>query len=328
MDDKIKNIIISARSVRLSPSERAEARAALHSYMQFHPVRNMGAIRHIGQETSKSPSLTIFRSYFKPMTIALIIAVLIGGGASFAAEGALPGDWLYPVKISVNEEVRSFVAFSDEAQARWDARRAERRLEEAAELAAEGKLDAEARVKAEARFSAHAQDFEDRVEKIESADNDADASVKLITDFETSLKVREQALVNIVEEGDAEVKVQVEPLLIEVRNKIETATRSRGVVQLEVPGVNINIDSVIDGDVSSSSGADSGADQQSSSSQTEVRTEVNAGVNTGGNSGGSINTGDSSATIKIQNNVNANSGSDSTTIEIGTDGAVELELSQ
>ena len=37
--------------------------------------------------------------------LILIIILIIGGGASFAAEQAVPGNLLYPVKISINEKV-------------------------------------------------------------------------------------------------------------------------------------------------------------------------------------------------------------------------------
>ena len=65
------------------------------------------------------------------MPIILILALMFGGGGiSYAAEGAVPGDALYPIKVSVNEEVRDLVAFSPEAKADWETRRLERRLAE------------------------------------------------------------------------------------------------------------------------------------------------------------------------------------------------------
>ena len=91
--------------------------------------------------------------------ISLVIALMIalGGGVSIAAEGSVPGDTLYTVKTQVNEQVRGMIATSAEAKAEWEAKLAERRLEEAAELEAEGKLDADVEQELSAAFTKHAE---------------------------------------------------------------------------------------------------------------------------------------------------------------------------
>lgn len=49
-----------------------------------------------------------------PMPVfVLLLAVLMGRGTAFAAEGALPGEPLYPIKIYVNEEVRAAFIVGD-----------------------------------------------------------------------------------------------------------------------------------------------------------------------------------------------------------------------
>src|SRR5688500_13589881 len=97
------------------------------------------------------------------MAIALVIALLLTGGASVAADQALPGDTLYPFKVHVNEQVSGWVAVSDEARAELDAWRAGRRLAEAEELVVKNRIDAETRADLEARFDAHAEKFLDRI---------------------------------------------------------------------------------------------------------------------------------------------------------------------
>ncbi|HUQ30407.1 MAG TPA: DUF5667 domain-containing protein [Candidatus Paceibacterota bacterium] len=71
---------------------------------------------------------------------ALLIAALMGGGTSFAAENALPGDTLYPVKVHVNESVREALALSHEGKAHVEGDLAARRLDEIQQLLASGKL--------------------------------------------------------------------------------------------------------------------------------------------------------------------------------------------
>jgi hypothetical protein len=66
--------------------------------------------------------------------------IACGAGVSFAAQAALPGDFLYPVKVHFNERAQAAFYFSADSRAHFEAARLETRLEEAAKLAASGQL--------------------------------------------------------------------------------------------------------------------------------------------------------------------------------------------
>lgn len=82
-------------------------------------------------------------------------AVLLGGTVSYAAENALPGDVLYPVKISLNERAKVALARTEEAQAIIQTKLAEERLTEAEKLAISGKLSEEKKTLVEEKLSQH-----------------------------------------------------------------------------------------------------------------------------------------------------------------------------
>ncbi|HEY4493373.1 MAG TPA: DUF5667 domain-containing protein [Candidatus Paceibacterota bacterium] len=130
MKDKFEQIIEGTRQVSLTPREKADLRGE---------VENMTRKR-LGW----------------PAYLALVL--LLGTGVSFAAEGALPGDALYAVKTSFNENLRGSLTFSREARANWQARIVERRLEEAAELALAGKLDADTEARLASELEEHARE--------------------------------------------------------------------------------------------------------------------------------------------------------------------------
>jgi hypothetical protein len=225
MNKDLKKIFNKAEEVGLTVSEKEEMRFNVLLYMEENPVRNVGLRRLIGWKDIKSLLLQPIIYKLKPMHVALIIALLFSGGTVVAAERALPGDVLYPVKVGVNEEVRSALTISSEAQAKWDARRAEKRLEEAEKLANSGQLNAENRANLEARFLAHAEAFKARAEKIE-ARLGAESSFRANSNFEAALKAHEQILTRLAERGEVD-ESEVLAVLGEVRARLNTMAANR-----------------------------------------------------------------------------------------------------
>jgi len=196
-------------------------------------VKTVTLARHNNQGTN---FLNFIFKPLKPMPIfaMLMIMTLAGGGISMAAEGALPGDLLYPVKVNINEEVRSTLTFSEEAVANWEARRAERRLEEAQKLAAKGEVKEEIRIKLEERFEAHADRVEARIEEIQARGN-INAAADIASNFETSLKAHERILAEIESENESRsfssAKGKVKPLTAKIKTEIDDVIKAR--VKLE-----------------------------------------------------------------------------------------------
>ena len=240
MDTDIQNIFETVRRVGLSPAEKESMRSGVALFLEQHPVRNMTLARQLIEERSKSAhsayaevsALQSLLSRLQPMFIALLVVLLVGGGTSFAAESALPGDTLYPVKVSINEEVGSFLAFSEEAQARFDTRRAENRLEEAAELAAKGRLNSETSASIQSRFEAHTSAFEDDIEAIEASENSR-SSFEMHSNFEASLNAHERILARLALEK-AEIRVVLEPLLLKVRTRLQTEAGARSSAEASI----------------------------------------------------------------------------------------------
>lgn len=130
------------------------------------------------------------------MPIVLILALLLGGGASLAAQSSLPGSPLYPVKVNLNENMAALLSFGAEGDAAISAEHALNRLEEAEELAVSGALSAEARADIQAHFEAHAATFEEKIARLE-AEGNYQAAVDARTEFENSLKAHQAILVKL-----------------------------------------------------------------------------------------------------------------------------------
>jgi hypothetical protein len=186
----------------MNTEEKGAVRGALLSYMQENPavVRKPEDSR-LQYRTSNVNNSLINK---KNMTLAIIVALLLGGGTSFAAENSLPGDVLYPIKIHVNENVQELVAVSDEAEAKVQAKLAERRLEEVEKLAADGKLTAETSADLRLRFEEHAEKSKEHRGKVEEGE-DEDAAEDINSDIEVSLRMHQNLLEDI---GGASVETE------------------------------------------------------------------------------------------------------------------------
>lgn len=136
----------------------------------------------------------------KTMPIALLIALLMSGSVSYAAEGTAPGDTLYPVKIHVNENVRGALALSDTAKAKLEVELADRRLSEAEQLESEHRLDATSTLELKTEFEQHRSRAGEHLRKVEDRNSDDAAAISL--DFDTRLDSHRSTLGLLGIDGD------------------------------------------------------------------------------------------------------------------------------
>jgi len=165
---------------------RPEAKDAIRSAIVRHMIMNpVGAAMPV-PSFWRSVSDMVFKKLV-PVYAAAGIVVLLGGAVSFAAEGTLPGDVLYPVKVNVNESIRAKFTFSPEAETEWEIERAERRIEETVALSERGPVSADTEAKLEDRFNEHAGRVREQIQNMETSGKVGTAA-DLASRFEVSLK--------------------------------------------------------------------------------------------------------------------------------------------
>lgn len=205
MDPFLEKLKKASHEVEFSSEKKAEIKSYLHRIVEADlTVREGDLARH-----NMGIRSNLYKPNYKTMSVYAVIAIvaLLGGGTSFGAEAALPGDALYPVKVSVNENVRAAFTFGAEAKANWEIRRAERRLEETATLSAEGRLDAESRARIEENFQAHADRVEARIAEMEAKGN-VKSAAEVASRFETSLRVHQAILAKLEAQAESQSDVQ------------------------------------------------------------------------------------------------------------------------
>lgn len=160
------------KKIKLNKNEKAEMRYNLSTLINrenISSVRISNSFRHKYQRSFLSFNLLTHKNMFVGILIAALL--LTGGGTSLAAEAAIPGDVLYPIKLEVNEKVRTVLSFDEEKKADWSAKRAERRLEEANKLSEKGELDSEKSEFLAKKLKEHIDKTSHLVEKLEDKGN-------------------------------------------------------------------------------------------------------------------------------------------------------------
>lgn len=170
----LNNIKAEASHIRMSTAEKAAMRALLRERFEGHsaPVKSpysFAALRSFSGVGS---------NHFRMVIAGLLVFVLTGAGTASAAQGALPGDLLYTVKINVTEPVKVALASTPAAKAAVHAELADVRVEEAQALAAQGRLDATTTAALATNFDHHAQNAQEFADAAEEEDPAAATQVK------------------------------------------------------------------------------------------------------------------------------------------------------
>jgi hypothetical protein len=179
-DIKTTEYIAKLKDIKLSDSSRARIKNNLQEYAAFHGVR-------VGSEARSIPVVpmrtSLFSLKFAYMPLVILLAIMIGGGTTLAAQSSVPGDILYSVKIGVNENIREALTISADSEAKLQANLLEERLEEAQKLQAKGQFTAETESTVVANISAQAK-------RAEAAAEHSSEEVKLETKAKIALALQ------------------------------------------------------------------------------------------------------------------------------------------
>ena len=209
------------RGAKLTPHEKEMIRSELKMYMHTHPARAPLLLRALDSFTYALRT-SVLRPRFQ-LAAASLVAVFAIAGTSYAAEGALPGEPLYAVKIHVNEQIQGALATTPEAKAQWNAQLASRRLEEAEELAAQNKLNSSASETLAAGINQATDNFDASVASLASSTSDVATVADLQSGMEATLAVHAQVLSQIAQ-SDPQAHVAVTPILSSVESKVAAIT--------------------------------------------------------------------------------------------------------
>ena len=216
-----------AKGIKLSVAEKRELETRVVSFMEYHPRREAVAVKKAeAYLASQSYSIISFNNrYLQAALGALAVFIFIIVPA--AAERAVPGDVLYPIKVRVNEEVRGGLTFSPTQKIEWETERLERRISEVRLLESKGELTEETEAEVVKAVQAHAEAAQDGINKLRVTDAE-EASLAEVA-FESALDVQSFVLESDKKEDGRDFGTESEDDLADVvRSARATAAATKG----------------------------------------------------------------------------------------------------
>lgn len=174
MRNLLKQLKKGSREIRLTGDEKSAMRQALVQFARENPIMHTAEAKHSRAVVSPYSFMRKARG-LKILSATVIGGILIGGTVSFAAEGALPGNVLYPVKTEINERVRSMASVTPQAKAGWDVVLVERRLSEMKEVGLMETVSLETKEVARANVKKYTERAQKRIVELDDSDDDEGA---------------------------------------------------------------------------------------------------------------------------------------------------------
>lgn len=161
MKERHEQFFQKMKEVHLSPHTKDAIRRSLDARMR---------VRHAEASHAGTGWLGIFAFRRSFSFTFLSLCVLLIGGTPWAAERALPGDALYPIKRNFNEQLARTSALTVERQAAVEVMLLERRLDEASTLIDANRLDETSEIKMEKNIDTSFGRANRYLDRLESTD--------------------------------------------------------------------------------------------------------------------------------------------------------------
>ncbi len=225
---KFDELVRQFKTIEMTNDEKMRIRTHLLSIMNKNATP-------VSSYSSAIPSPWFHSFLARGMVLAAIVVVISGTGIVFASAKSLPGDTLYPIKVSIAENIRGAVIVDAASKAKWNGELIERRLTEIATLKKQNALTSARAHIAQVAFESNAKDFENSLAVLES-EGKQDVAVKLTSSIlphfndYTVPQTQELATLKALPSGTAMVN---EKTIVKVNNDTATDTSPNTETQIQ-----------------------------------------------------------------------------------------------
>ncbi len=186
MNKNFKQLMKQSRAIALRDTDREQ--------MRTHFVNLLGLDADSVKPRTFWHTILISHRHAGIAFGLVILLIAATTGVAAAAEGSIPGDTLYPIKIHVTEELRSALARKPESKAEWETKRVERRLSEAEKVITNTKKPNPQALKTiQANIVTHTQKIQQSIDEMERK-GQVKAAAQASSDIEAPLNAHKQIL--------------------------------------------------------------------------------------------------------------------------------------
>lgn len=177
-NNNLEKFIEDIESIKMTQNEKNKIRQNLANFaMEYNPA--------------PSPYRKLFQ-YSRQILVTSFIAIIsIGSISQFLSKDALPGQTLYPVKIA-HEQFKIATSNDKVDKISYEIKRTEKRIQEAAQLAQEEKLDITAQEEIVVAIQKQTRKVKDQIETVKK--KDPKSALALNTELKTTIKTNSELL--------------------------------------------------------------------------------------------------------------------------------------
>lgn len=186
-------LLAHLKSVQLTPTEKSAIRHVLIETIGPVPAKRPRGWTQRWWRRRSHTEMPAGTKVWPAFALASALVVFTGGSLAWAAEGCLPGQLLYPYKVSVNESIRHAGAWSGESRHRYALDQFERRVEELEMLAGQKDLTTERVKLVEPRLLISLENVQQHIQTL-SAQGDSAAAVSLSTRLVATVQIHQEIL--------------------------------------------------------------------------------------------------------------------------------------
>lgn len=241
--DLFNKIVGEAKQIKLTERERNSLILAVDAFVEKNPIKKTAPV---SQSAGPQPVASPFfkkdwffafsqQSHNYYLAGALAVIAIFGTGTSFAAQGSLPGDILYPVKVNILEEVKS-VFLPSTRKPEYEIERTQTRIKEVKKLAEQNKLSDDIKVSVAAQIDDHISTVKKDISNLREK-GDIKHVLAISTSLETALDESQEQIQTLTEE-DASVEVAFVKDIIETKK--EDVVKDREVIEDQIYTQNTN----------------------------------------------------------------------------------------
>ena len=213
-EEKFNNLINKMKSERMTEEEKISIHFRVMTFMENNPVSKIPV-------RIRSPyfSRFSFARFSKIAGTSMLLMIIGVGGLTYASAGALPGDFLYPVKVSFKEKIEEQLAFTPVKKVAFRQKKIETRYNEVETLIKQNKVTPENISVATTNINIEKEKLNNDLTEVTKTDPQIAVLAK--TQIEEAIKTHQDKIITLTEQNN-DIDTVIDQTLLDEQTQTTT----------------------------------------------------------------------------------------------------------